>query len=162
MMNSKSIRRLAFGGLLTAIIAMLTAYVRISIPGGYLNPGDAAIALAAVLLGPYAAIPAALGSMIADLLGYPQYAIFTFIIKGFMGFAAGWGMQSGKLGVRSILGIAMAGVILVTGYFVADVILGDIGLALVDLPWNLIQLAVFVVSSIVFMVSGIKKLKEKI
>ena len=161
-MKDKNIRRLAFGGLLTALIAALTAYVRISIPGGYLNPGDMAIALAAVLMGPYAAIPAALGSMLADLLGYPQYAVFTLIIKGLMGLIAGWGMKSAKLGVRSVLSICISGIILVGGYFIADVILGDIGLAIVDLPWNLVQLAVFVISSVVFMATGIRKLVGKI
>lgn len=161
-MTGKNIRRLAFGGLLTALIAALTAYVRISIPGGYLNPGDAAIALAAVLMGPYAAIPAALGSMLADLLGYPQYAVFTLIIKGLMGLIAGWGMKGAKLGVRSVLSICISGIILVGGYFIADVILGDIGLAIVDLPWNLVQLAVFVISSVVFMATGIRKLAGKI
>lgn len=161
-MTGKNIRRLAFGGLLTALIAALTAYVRISIPGGYLNPGDAAIALAAVFMGPYAAIPAALGSMLADLLGYPQYAVFTLIIKGLMGLIAGWGMKSAKLGVKSVLCICISGIILVGGYFIADVILGDIGLAIVDLPWNLVQLAVFVISSVVFMATGIRKLAGKI
>ena len=161
-MNAQRIRRLAFGGLLTALIAALTAYVRISIPGGYVNPGDAAIALAAVLLGPYAAIPAALGSMLADLLGYPQYAVFTLFIKGLMGFIAGWGMKSGKICAKSIISVALSGTVLVGGYFVTDIILGDIGLALVDLPWNLLQLAIFAVSSAAFTTPGIRKLAEKI
>ena len=161
-MNSSRIRKIAFSGMLAAIIAALTAYVRVPIPGGYLNPGDAAIALAALLLGPIAAVPAGLGSMIADLLGYPQYAVFTLIIKSLMGLVAGWGMKSAKLGVRSILGVCISGVILVGGYFVTDLILGDIGLALVDLPWNLIQLALFVVSSVVFLSTGIRKLAGKI
>lgn len=161
-MNSSRIRKIAFSGMLAAIIAALTAYVRVPIPGGYLNPGDAAIALAALLLGPIAAVPAGLGSMIADLLGYPQYAVFTLIIKSLMGLVAGWGMKSAKLGVRSILSVCISGVILVGGYFVTDLILGDIGLALVDLPWNLIQLALFVVSSVVFLSTGIRKLAGKI
>ena len=50
-MKNKKTRRLAVGGLMAALIAALTAYVRISIPGGYLNPGDAAVAMAGVLLG---------------------------------------------------------------------------------------------------------------
>lgn len=161
-MTGRNIRRLAFGGLLTALIAALTAYVRISIPGGYLNPGDMAIALAALLMGPYAAIPAALGSMLADMLGYPQYAVFTLIIKGLMGLIAGWGMKSAKLGVRSVLSICISGIVLVGGYFIADIILGDIGLAIVDLPWNLVQLAVFVISGVVFLMTGIRKLVGKI
>ena len=160
-MNAKKIKRLAFGGLLTALIAALTAYVRISIPGGYLNPGDAAIALAAVLLGPYAALPAALGSALADLLGYPQYAIFTLIIKGAMGFIAGWGMRRGKLDAKSMLCALAAGIVLMGGYFLADILLGDIGLAIVDLPWNALQFVIFIVSSAVFLATDVKRLMGK-
>ena len=157
-MQTNKVKRLAIGGVLTAVIAVLTAYVSVPIPGGYLNPGDAAVALAAAVLGPFAAIPAGLGSMIADLLVFPSYAVFTLIIKGLMGFIAGWGMRAGKLNVKSALSILAAGVVLVGGYFVADLILGDIGMGLADIPWNCIQLAIFVVFSIVFLVTGIKRL----
>ena len=161
-MRNKKTRRLAVGGLMAALIAALTAYVRISIPGGYLNPGDAAVAMAGVLLGPYAAIPAAVGSGLADLLGYPQYAIFTFIIKGCMGLIVGWGCKSGKLNLKSLLSLLAADVALVGGYFLTDLLLGDIGMAVEDLPWNALQAAILLVAGIACLVTGLKRVMQKI
>lgn len=161
--NARKIRRLAYGGLLTALIAALTAYVKIAIPGGYFHPGDGAIALACALLGPYAAIPAALGSFLADALsGYLQYAPYTLVIKGLMGFVAGWGLMSGKVCLKSIFSLVGAGAILVGGYFVADLMMGDIGLALADLPWNALQLVIFLASGVLFMVTRISKIATRL
>lgn len=161
-MAHAKIRRLAFGGLLTAVIAALTAYVRISIPGGYLNPGDAAIALAGVLMGPFAAIPAALGSMLADLMGFPQYALFTLVIKGIMGLVVGFGCREGRLGVKSVLSMLLAGVVLVGGYFIADIILADIGLAIADLPWNALQFLMLLAGGIACLVLGVGKFARRL
>jgi len=164
LMNARKIRRLAYGGLLTAIITVLTLYFKIPITGGYFHPGDSAIALACVLLGPYAAIPAALGSAFSDILSglYVAYWPYTLVIKGLMGFVAGWGLATGKLGVRSILSLACAGAILVGGYFVADWIMGGIGLAWADLPWNALQLVIFLVSGVLFLVTRISKIATKL
>lgn len=162
-MNARKIRRLAYGGLLTAVIAALTAYVKVPIPGGYFHPGDGAIALSCVLLGPYAAIPAAIGSFMADALsGYLQYAPYTLVIKGLMGFIAGCGLVTGKLCFRSVLSLVGAGAILVGGYFAADCILGGVGLAWADLPWNALQLVIFLVSGVLFMVTRISKIAKKL
>lgn len=162
-MNAWKIRRLAYGGLLTALIAAVTAYVKIAIPGGYFHPGDGAIALAAALLGPYAAIPAALGSALADALsGYPQYLLYTLVIKGLMGLGAGLGLQSGKLGLRSILCLLGAGAILVGGYFATDLIMGDIGLALADLPWNALQMFIFLTSGVLFTATRLSQIAKRL
>ena len=161
-MKCKKTRRLAVGGLMAALITALTAYVRISIPGGYLNPGDAAVAMAGVLLGPYAAIPAAVGSALADLLGYPQYAAFTLVIKGSMGAIVGWGCKTGRLGLKSLLSLLAAGVALVGGYFLTDLLLGDIGMAVADLPWNALQAAILLAAGIACLAAGLKRVMEKI
>ena len=100
-MNGKKIRKLTIGGLLGAVIALCTAYVSFPIAGGYFHPGDAMVALSGIMLGPYAALPAAIGSCLADLLaGYTIYAPFTFVIKGLMGLIAGWGCGSDKVTAR--------------------------------------------------------------
>jgi uncharacterized membrane protein len=162
-MDARKIRRLVYGALLTAIVATLTAYVKVPIPGGYFHPGDSAIALSAVLLGPWAAIPAALGSFLADALsGYLQYAPYTLVIKGLMGFVAGWGLATGKLCVKSIFSLAAAGAILVGGYFCADLIMGGVGLAWADLPWNALQLVIFLISGVLFMVTRISIIAKKL
>ena len=90
-MNDK-IRAITYGGILSAVILLATWVIKFPIPGGYgyINFGDGAIFAAAVVLGPFAAICAAIGSVFADLLaGFPQYMIPTLIIKGLMGLIAG-------------------------------------------------------------------------
>ena len=92
--NDNNVRRLAFAGLFTALIAGATL-VRIPIPAtGYVNLGDGVIFAAAALLGPFASIAAGVGSALADLLaGYNYYAVVTFFIKGAMGLVAGVGLH---------------------------------------------------------------------
>ncbi|MGI6239385.1 MAG: ECF transporter S component [Christensenellales bacterium] len=163
-MDASRIRRLTYGGLLTALIAALTAYVKITIPGagGYYHPGDGAIALACVMLGPYAAIPAALGSALADALsGYMQYAPYTFVVKGLMGLIAGYGLARGNIGLRAVLSLIVASCALVGGYFAVDFMFGGVGYALAGIPWNALQAAIFIFSGIVFLVTGIVRLINK-
>lgn len=63
------LRRLTYGGLLAALITLLTAVFRIVLPPfGYYHIGDGAVLLAGMLLGPYGAFPAAVGAGLADLL----------------------------------------------------------------------------------------------
>jgi hypothetical protein len=81
-------KKLALSGVFAAVIFILTAFVRIPLATGYIHLGDAAIFAACVYLGRNAALSAAAGSALADLIGYPQYAPFTFIIKGAMALTA--------------------------------------------------------------------------
>lgn len=162
-MLSKKTRRLTLSGMLAALTAVFTAYVSCPIPGGYFHPGDAMIALSAIVLGPYAAIPAAIGSLLADLLvGYQHYAAFTLVIKGLAGLLAGWGCVSGKLGPRSVLSLLGAALIIPAGYVVADLCLGDLALVIADLPWNCLQAAVFFISGVVCLGTRLKKLTDRL
>ena len=162
-MLSKKIRRLTLSGMLAALIAVFTAYVSCPIPGGYFHPGDAMIALSAIVLGPYAAIPAAIGSMLADLLvGYQHYAVFTFIIKGLAGLVAGWGCAGGKLGLRSVISLLLGALVIPAGYIVADLCLGDMALVLADLPWNGLQAAVFFLCGMICLGTKLRKLTDRI
>lgn len=161
-MRSEKIRRLTLGGMMAAIIAVFTAYVSCPIPGGYFHPGDAMIALCAVVLGPYAAIPAAIGSMLADLLvGYQQYAVFTFLIKGLIGLLAGWGCARGTLNLRSVTTLIIAALALPAGYAAADICIGDMALVIADLPWNCLQAAVFLISGLVCLGTKLRKLIDR-
>lgn len=139
-MTGKKIRRLTVGGMLAALVAVFTAYVSVPIAGGYFHPGDAMIALSSAVLGPYAAIPAAIGSGLADLLaGYTIYAPFTFVIKGLVGFIAGYGCRCGKLEMRSVGMLVLAGVVIPAGYFVTDCILYGLATAIASVAWNCLQ-----------------------
>ncbi len=91
-MRRKRTILLAYGGLCAALIALLTAFVRLPAPTlkGYAHLGDLGILFCSMLLGPFCAVPAAAGSALADVLAtYPLYAPFTLAIKALMGFWMG-------------------------------------------------------------------------
>ena len=160
---SKKVKLLTAGGMFAALIAVFTAYVSVPIAGGYFHPGDAMIALCAIVLGPYAAIPAAIGSALADLLaGYTIYAPFTLVIKGLVGLAVGCGCKSGKLGLRSVCALVLAALIIPVGYFVTDWALYSLATAIASLPWNLLQALVCVISGCVCMGTKLRKLIDRI
>ena len=162
-MRNTKIRRLTAGGMLAALVAVFTAYVSVPIAGGYFHPGDAMIALSAIVLGPYAAIPAAIGSGLADLLaGYTIYAPFTFVIKGLVGLVAGFGCASGKMNLRSVGALVLAGVVIPAGYFATDCILYGAATAIASLTWNLLQMIVCIAAGCVCMSARLKRLLDRI
>ena len=144
-MNAKN--PVATGGMFAALIALTTAFIRVPLSGGYLHPGDIAIALSGAALGPFAAVPSALGSLLADLTGYPQYAPFSLVIKGLLGLCAGLACRANG-GFRRVLPLLTGCAVLIGGYFGADCLLGGVGMALLDLPWNALQAALFLVAGI--------------
>lgn len=76
--------------LFAALTTVMTMVIRIPSPmGGYVNLGDCAVLLSAWILGPvYGSAAAGIGSMLADLIGYPLYAPGTLVIKTAMAAAA--------------------------------------------------------------------------
>ena len=153
-MNAYSTKKLALNGLMIALVFLATYFTRIPepIPPGYVNIGDAAIILAAVLLGKKSGfISGAIGSCIADLVsGAFIYAPVTFIVKGLEGLVIGIiAYRTGKMssfGPRRIIGVIVGVLIMVAGYFAAEfLVLGlfdrTFGLtaAIANLPPNLVQ-----------------------
>ena len=140
-MNDRAIRLLVTGGLLAAVIFLLTAFVRIPLPAGYLNLGDAGVFLAAMLLpAGYAALCAGVGSALADLIGgFALYAPVTFAVKGLtaLTFALLWRKLPGKLRYLAFLSV----LIIPLGYFVYELFVAG-AFAWADLPLNLLQAAV--------------------
>ena len=68
--------------LFSALITVMTAFIKIPTPLGYIHIGDAFIFAAAMLLGPYAAIPAMIGSGLADFItAYFMYIPVTILIS---------------------------------------------------------------------------------
>ncbi len=121
-MTDARVRRLALGGVLAALIILLTFGVKIPVPatGGYVHPGDAVILLAGVLLGPYAALIGGVASALSDVLGgYFIYVPATFIIKGLMGGIAGLYAKKGKP-VRNAVVFLAASLLMVALYFVFE------------------------------------------
>ncbi|NCA99531.1 MAG: ECF transporter S component [Clostridia bacterium] len=146
MPNANVSRTVAYGGMLAALILVVTRFSAIPIMNGqgYLNLGDVTILFAAALLGPAAAVPAAIGSALADVwAGYVQYAPATFVIKGLVALIAGLFLR--KLNVTlpfKIFGMALAELAMATGYLVFEIFLLGPAIALFDLTFNLIQAGV--------------------
>ena len=142
--RKKTLRLVAFSGI-TAAFVFLGTQLRIPTAIGYINLGDAVILIASYVIGPAAFFPAAIGSAIADLIaGYPMYIIPTFVIKGLMGLVSGFIMKHPEHSphiVRRILACIAAELIMVSGYFGAEIFLYDLAASAASIPFNLIQAA---------------------
>lgn len=133
-----TVKRLTYASVLTAITLVLTLFVRIPLPSGYLNLGDVGVFLCALLLPlPYAPMAAGLGAMLADLIDYPAYAPATLIIKGLaaLTYILLNRLFRNKLQIVSLL---IASLIVPLGYFLFELWLYR-AYAFVDLLPNLLQ-----------------------
>ena len=118
------VKIIAYCGLMAAIIAVATGFLKIPTAIGYYHVGDGFIFLSAALLGPYGAIAAAIGSALADLMaGYLVYIPATFVIKGVMGLIAAYGIKNNKSIGRCILIFLISEIFMVGGYFAFESVL---------------------------------------
>ena len=142
--NAVDPRGLAVTAVMTAIVFVLTSVIRIPTPAkGYIHLGDAGIFFSALAFGPWVGAAAGgLGTALADLAGgYPQWAIFSFLIHGAQGLIVGWASSrwSGLGGL--VLSAIVGGAVVVVGYLFAGMLLSGVGAALGELPLNIIQVA---------------------
>jgi uncharacterized membrane protein len=142
-MDTKKLRLLIFSAFFAAIIFLGTFIIKIPIPNGYMHFGDGFIYIAAILLPlPYAAASAAVGGLLADLIGgFAAYAPFTALIKLAMALCAGLITKNRTSAryTRLALACVAAGVINVAGYFATDWVLYGFGAALSAVLLNLAQ-----------------------
>lgn len=123
---------LAYGGMLAALIFVATYFFKlpVSITQGYIHLGDGFILLGAALLGWTSVPAAAVGSMLADLLGgYTLYILPTFVIKGLVAVAAVYAVRGKKPYWLTVLMLAAAELVMVAGYFVTEWLILGYGLA---------------------------------
>lgn len=86
--TNNNILSLCLTALFAALICACT-FISVPLPFGYFNLGDVAMLLGAFILGFPAAISAAIGASLADvLMGYGVYAPATALIKGLCVVAA--------------------------------------------------------------------------
>ncbi len=140
-MNDKQVRRLALGGVMAALVFVMTYLPKVPVPvtGGYVHLGDGMVFLAAMLLGPMGVAAAAVGSALSDLVGgYMTYLPVTFVIKGVMALVA-WKLYKPGQGLRNALGFALAEAIMVAGYFAFEAVLYGVPAALGAVGPNAIQ-----------------------
>ncbi|MTI70501.1 MAG: hypothetical protein FH751_09655 [Firmicutes bacterium] len=121
-MKKFDIRSLTYGGLMTALVFVATAIIpRIPVPftQGYIHTGDSMIFVTAILFGwKHGAIAGGLGSALADLYGYPQWAIPTLIIKGIMGALVGFvshDLRKSNKSITAIINTVIIGIWLAFG-----------------------------------------------
>ncbi|MBN1964792.1 MAG: ECF transporter S component [Anaerolineae bacterium] len=135
-------RTLAVIGVMTAIIFVLTRAVQIPTPvGGYVHLGDAGVLFTGFAFGPVVGtIAGALGTALADITSpYAQWAPFTLVIHGLMGFLAGYLVRGDGQLWRLLVASTVSGIVLVVGYFFAGWILVGWESALEVLP-NILQI----------------------
>lgn len=116
-------KKMIITALFTAMVFVVTM-ISIPIPFGFLNIGDALIMLMAITLPlPMTMFIGGVGSMMADFaLGYSQYALFTFFIKGLEGAIVYYLYHHTKK-FRKVLPFVAAGTWIVVMYGLTDVFL---------------------------------------
>lgn len=130
---------------MTALVAVGTLVIRIPNPmGGYFNVGDVMIFVSALTFSPLVGgFAGGVGSAIADMIGFPVFAVPTLIIKGLEGFIAGL-ITNRKSVFRDAVAVVVAGSVMVTGYFLVElyVLQWGMGGALAEVPGNVAQIVV--------------------
>ncbi|HEX3025909.1 MAG TPA: TIGR04002 family protein, partial [Clostridia bacterium] len=123
-MHKNNIEKLTFTAVFIALIFVTTAYIlHIPVGNGYIHLGDSLIYLAASFLpAPFAIAAAALGAGMSDALtGFPQYVLFTMLIKPLNALC--FSQKGDKLlTTRNRIAPFISAPITVVGYYLADVI----------------------------------------
>lgn len=138
------IKEIVFGAFGIAGIFILTAFISLPVANlGYINIGDAMIMLFASVLesSPLAFLVSGIASCLSDIyLGFPQYAIFTFLIKGVEGLAVSFLACKMK---KKLPAYICGALIVVVGYALTDVFLTmQWASAFASVGMNLIQVAI--------------------
>lgn len=169
MKSHNSVIKLTTVALFAAII-MLTTLIHLPVgtAGGYIHPGDSMIYACAWMLGPIAAVAAAIGSGFADvILGAAIYIPATVVVKALMGLVAGFMMKSlpEKMFPR-VLSMVVASLVMALGYFVFEYFAISKVAAFAGIPFNLIQAVGGVVIGVIVVealrkINGINNIKAK-
>lgn len=149
---------ISIAAMFSAFTCGLTLLFPFLFPQGFINIGDLAVMITAVLFGPIIGFfSGGIGPMLADfILGYPETAFFTFIIKASEGFVIGLisnpRVNYEKLNYRDLLGVVSGGLIMVFGYFLVELyIFRDPGWAFGELPLNFfVQFGIGIIGTVLF------------
>ncbi|MHA1960870.1 MAG: ECF transporter S component [Candidatus Thorarchaeota archaeon] len=116
---------------------------------GYFNLGDAFVMLSGMLLGPVGGfIAGGAGSAMADVaLAFAYFAPITFVVKGceglFVGLISRRSWNQDRVNMWDVLAVAVGALVMLTGYFLAEVFLYGFEAALAELIFvNSIQVSV--------------------
>ena len=154
--TSLNVSNTVLTALFMGLIVAMTLIIRIPVPAthGYIHLGDSMIFLAVLALGKKnGALAAGIGSALADVIGgYAIYAPITLVVKALMAYIVGVfieravknGRFAGSGGKAiTIIGMALGGVLMVAGYYIAEVFMyGNWLVPLSGVGMNCIQFAV--------------------
>ena len=134
-MKQTKISKIALVSILAALSVVLGYFVKIPTPTGFLTLLDAGIFFTAFYFGSReGAVVGGLAGFLIDLIsGYPQWMFFSLIFHGSQGYLAG------VKGKWQWLGLVLATIIMVAGYAFASAWMNGWGVALTDIPHNLLQ-----------------------
>lgn len=152
--KQEHLKNLMLAAIFSAMVYVLTAFLKIPTHQGYIHVGDGIIYLAAALLPcPYAMAAGAVGAGLSDYLsGYPVWILPTVIIKMLTALLFTNGRET-IVNKRNMISLLPSAVLCVGGYYLASAIIyGDFGAAVADIPTNLIQSAA---SSALFLFLGV-------
>ncbi len=145
-MSSLDARSVAAAGVMAALVCVATLLITIPIPAteGFFNIGDALVIIASLTFGPVVGgLAGGVGSALADAIGgWFNWVPFTLVIKGAEGVVAGYiaGSRESRPLQRTLLAWIIGGLVMVSGYFLVQIYLYGIGGALVELPFNFVQM----------------------
>ena len=140
--NRKKIEAISYTAVFTALVFVFTMLVNVKLPLGN-HLGNVPLFVCAIILGKKAgAVSGAVGMGLFDLIsGWVLWAPFTFVIVGLMGYAVGKITENKKNISGYTLAFAVALVIKIVGYYVAEwIIYGNIVAPLQSAPGNIIQI----------------------
>ena len=134
-MKQTKTSKIALVSILAALSVVLGYFVKIPTPTGFLTLLDAGIFFTAFYFGSReGAVVGGLAGFLIDLIsGYPQWMFFSLIFHGSQGYLAG------VKGKWQWLGLVLATIIMVAGYAFASAWMNGWGVALTDIPHNLLQ-----------------------
>ena len=150
--------KVAVAAIFAALVAVATLTFVIPIPAtsGYFNLGETLIYVAALLFGPLVGTIAGGGAAIADMLVAPQFAAGTFAIKAIEGFLVGYLTKKLNRKIKSLtlcatIAIVIGGFEMVLGYFLYETIALGSTLALLEVPFNIVQMLVGLIIAVPIM-----------
>lgn len=158
---------LVVNGVFIALTLVATYLIQIRLPfigaGGLIHMGNIPLFIGAWLFGrKTGAIAGGIGMGLFDLLsGWVSWAPFTLVIVGLMGYVIGKVEEKPlvkNILANRIIGIILAIIIKIVGYYIAEVILfGNFVAPFGSIPGNIIQVGVAAVISL-FLIVPLKRM----
>lgn len=147
----ESTKDMVITSILIGLVFIFTKFINIRIPisinGGLIHMGNVMLFVTAICFGKKkGAIAGSFGMAIFDLVsGWVIWAPFTFLVRGIMGYIVGRisEKREGKSILYNILGITIAGIWMIIGYYFTEVILyGNFIAPITSIPGNLTQIII--------------------